>query len=93
MCGHLDDAEHCMSEPIVSMSLGCSAIFLLGTRSKTDTPKALLLRSGDVVVMSGESRYCYHGIPAILPPGLDAQLFPPPCPAAVLQMLSPSAPV
>ena len=31
-------------------------------------PKAILLRSGDVVIMSGASRLAYHGVPKILPP-------------------------
>jgi alkylated DNA repair protein alkB family protein 1 len=30
MGGHLDDAEHAMQKPIISISIGCSAIFLLG---------------------------------------------------------------
>ena len=67
MCGHLDDAEHNMDEPIVSISLGCDCIFLIGGRSKADPPVPLLLRGGDAVVMSGKSRYCYHGVPAIIP--------------------------
>ena len=67
MCGHLDDAEHNMDEPIVSLSLGCDCIFLIGGRSKADPPIPILLRGGDAVVMSGQSRYCYHGVPAIIP--------------------------
>jgi len=30
-------------------------------------PTALLLRSGDVVVMGQEARACYHGVPRVLP--------------------------
>lgn len=67
MGGHLDDAEHTMEQPIVSLSLGCSAIFLIGGRDRRTRPVPVLLRSGDAVVMSGESRYCYHGVPCILP--------------------------
>lgn len=67
MSGHVDDAELTMDEPIVSISLGRSAIFLIGSRSKTDTPIPILVRSGDAIVMSGESRYCYHGVPYIYP--------------------------
>lgn len=47
-------------------SLGLSAIFLIGGRSLDDKPTALLLRSGDTVVMSRESRLCYHGVPKVL---------------------------
>jgi len=67
MSGHIDDAELTMDEPIVSVSLGRSAIFLIGTRYKTETPIPILVRSGDAIVMSGESRYCYHGVPYIYP--------------------------
>lgn len=31
-------------------------MFLIGTRDRGDAPTALFLRSGDVVVMAGESR-------------------------------------
>jgi DNA alkylation damage repair protein AlkB len=67
MSGHVDDAELTMDEPIVSISLGRSAIFLIGSRSKTDTPIQILVSSGDANEMSGESRYCYHGVPYIYP--------------------------
>ncbi len=67
MGGHLDDAEHTLEKPIVSISIGCAAIFLIGGRDKTVRPTPILLRSGDAIVMSGESRYCYHGVPFILP--------------------------
>jgi alkylated DNA repair protein alkB family protein 1 len=59
--GHLDDMEADWSKPIVSMSLGCKAIFLLGGKSKDDPPHAMYLRSGDVVLMAGEARECFHG--------------------------------
>jgi alkylated DNA repair protein alkB family protein 1 len=67
MSGHLDDAEYIMSEPIISISLGRSAIFLIGGRSKDVKPVPILIRSGDVVIMSKESRYAYHGVPFIVP--------------------------
>ncbi|GKB08975.1 alpha-ketoglutarate-dependent dioxygenase AlkB, partial [Tanacetum coccineum] len=54
--GHLDDMEADWSKPIVSMSLGCKAIFLLGGKSRNDEPLAMFLRSGDIVLMSGEAR-------------------------------------
>lgn len=66
MLAHIDNAELCMLPPIVSLSLGQSAIFLLGKESKTVTPTALWLRSGDVMIMGGESRRCYHGVPRVV---------------------------
>lgn len=63
--GHLDDMEVDWSKPIVSMSLGCKAIFLLGGKSRDDEPLAMFLRSGDAVLMAGEARECFHGVPRI----------------------------
>lgn len=63
--GHLDDMEADWSKPIVSMSLGCKAIFLLGGKSRQDPPVAMFLRSGNVVLMAGEARECFHGVPRI----------------------------
>ena len=45
----------------LSLSLGCKAIFLLGGKSRDDPPLAMFLRSGDVVLMAGEARECFHG--------------------------------
>jgi alkylated DNA repair protein alkB family protein 1 len=64
--GHVDDAERSLAQPLVSLSLGCDAIFLLGGTTKEVAPTALLLRSGDAVVLSGEARRCYHGVPRVL---------------------------
>jgi alkylated DNA repair protein alkB family protein 1 len=65
LAGHVDDAERDMSAPIVSVSLGCPCIFLLGGTDRDVTPTAVLMRSGDAVVLSGASRSCYHGLPRI----------------------------
>mmetsp|Transcript_18996 Transcript_18996/g.42287 ORF Transcript_18996/g.42287 Transcript_18996/m.42287 type:complete len:147 (-) Transcript_18996:1000-1440(-) len=67
MGGHLDDAEHTMDKPIVSISIGCSAIFLVGGRERSVKPTPILVRSGDAIIMAGDSRYAYHGVPCVLP--------------------------
>ncbi len=51
-----DDAEGAPEQPLVSASVGCDAVFLIGGATRDVPPTALLLRSGDVVVMSGEKR-------------------------------------
>ena len=48
-------------------SFGQTAVFLIGGLSKSVEPIALFIQSGDVIIMSGESRLYYHGIPKILP--------------------------
>lgn len=66
--GHIDDAEDDLEKPILSVSLGCNAIFLMGGEHRNIQPTALLLRGGDAVVLSGHARKCYHGVPRVLPP-------------------------
>jgi DNA alkylation damage repair protein AlkB len=48
--------------PIVSISLGDSARFLVGGTRRKDPTRAILLRSGDAIVMGGPSRLRYHGV-------------------------------
>lgn len=40
----------------------------MGGRTRQVRPQALLLHSGDIVIMSGESRLAFHGVPRVLPP-------------------------
>ncbi|KAL4512265.1 hypothetical protein ABPG72_005267 [Tetrahymena utriculariae] len=67
MSGHLDDGEKDQKSPIFSFTFGCSCIFLMGDRTKDFTPLPLRLDAGDLMVMSGYSRNCYHGVPRIFP--------------------------
>jgi DNA alkylation damage repair protein AlkB len=53
--------------PIVSVSLGDTARFVVGGLSRKDPMRPLLLRSGDVVVMGGPSRLRFHGVTRIQP--------------------------
>lgn len=62
MGGHQDELELTHEPPVVSLSLGLTCVFLLGSaRSKDDAPAAVFLRSGDVVLLAGDSRLAYHG--------------------------------
>lgn len=74
MGGHIDDAEHDLEKPIISLSLGRTAIFLIGGQKKDVVPTPILLRSGDAVLMTGESRLCYHGVGGILSAGGEEAL-------------------
>jgi alkylated DNA repair protein alkB family protein 1 len=80
LCGHQDDAEPYRDAPVVSLSLGCTAIFLVGGTTRDELPTALLLRSGDCLLLSGASRLAYHGVPRILENT---------CPQALQQRLPP----
>ncbi|KLO18553.1 hypothetical protein SCHPADRAFT_844808 [Schizopora paradoxa] len=67
LMGHVDRSEVCATSPLVSISLGNAAVFLIGGHSRDQEPTPLLLRSGDVVVMSGpQCRRAYHGVPRVL---------------------------
>lgn len=84
MGGHRDDLELALDKPIVSISMGLPAVFLLGGRTKDDRPVLpILIRSGDVLCMGGASRLNYHGMarlvpsPSIIPPP-EIECCPPP---------------
>ena len=64
-----------ISTNLPSVSLGNAAIFLIGGLTRDIAPIPILLRSGDVVVMSGPAcRRAYHGVPRILEGTLPAHL-------------------
>jgi alkylated DNA repair protein (DNA oxidative demethylase) len=63
---HQDRDEKTFEAPVVSVSLGDAAIFRLGGVKRGGPTQSLKLNSGDVVVLGGESRLCYHGIDRIL---------------------------
>jgi alkylated DNA repair protein alkB family protein 1 len=73
MGGHRDDLEQALTKPIVSISLGRPAIFLLGGKSLDDEPVLpILLRSGDVMILGGDCRLNYHSMARLLPTHLPA---------------------
>lgn len=52
--------------PIVSVSLGDAARFVVGGVSRRDPTSPIILRSGDVLVMGGPSRLRYHGVTRVM---------------------------
>ena len=53
--------------PVVSLSLGDTARFVLGGLRRREPTVAVPLDSGDAFVMGGPSRLRYHGVARILP--------------------------
>ena len=51
--------------PIVSLSLGDTARFIVGGTRRKDPVRAILLKSGDAFVMGGPARLRYHGVTRI----------------------------
>ena len=52
--------------PIVSVSLGDAARFVIGGLNRKEPTSPVVLRSGDVLVMGGLSRLRFHGVTRIL---------------------------
>jgi alkylated DNA repair protein (DNA oxidative demethylase) len=59
---HRDENERDLTAPIVSVSLGLSAIFLFGGNRRSDRARRIPLESGDIVVWGGPDRLVYHGV-------------------------------
>jgi alkylated DNA repair protein (DNA oxidative demethylase) len=59
---HQDKDEKDFSAPIVSVSLGPPATFLLGGDTRKGTLSRVPLEHGDVVVFGGPARLRYHGV-------------------------------
>ena len=59
---HQDKDEVDFSAPIVSVSLGLPAVFMLGGLRRKDRPRRMKLEHGDVIVWGGPARKLYHGV-------------------------------
>jgi alkylated DNA repair protein (DNA oxidative demethylase) len=59
---HRDGDERDFAAPIVSVSLGLPAVFLVGGPEKTERARPVPLVSGDVLVFGGPARLLFHGI-------------------------------
>jgi alkylated DNA repair protein (DNA oxidative demethylase) len=59
---HQDRDENDFGAPIVSVSLGLSAIFLFGGSKRSDKTQRYRLQHGDIVVWGGPARLAFHGI-------------------------------
>ncbi len=64
---HVDADEEAWDAPVLSISLGDTAIFRIGGSLRSDPTRSVRLASGDVCVLGGASRRFYHGVDRILP--------------------------
>ncbi|ARO28068.1 DNA oxidative demethylase [Rhizobium sp. NXC14] len=64
---HQDKDEQDLQAPVVSISLGNSCLFRIGGLNRNDRTLSFKLASGDLVVLGGEGRLCYHGVDRIYP--------------------------
>ena len=71
---HQDRDEEDLAAPVVSVSLGDSAVFRIGGTSRRGKTRSLKLRSGDIVVLRGADRLAFHGVDRVL--GGSSRLIP-----------------
>lgn len=64
---HQDRDEENFDAPVVSVSLGDTCLFRVGQRDRNGRTASFKLKSGDVVVLGGEGRLCFHGVDRIYP--------------------------
>lgn len=61
------DKDERSRQPVVSLSIGDAAVFRFGNTENRNRPWTDVdLRSGDLFVFGGPSRFAYHGIPKVL---------------------------
>lgn len=61
---HRDISEEC-DRDLISLSIGCDCIFIAASGDSLRST-ALRLRSGDALLMSGHSRFAWHGVPKVI---------------------------
>ncbi|WP_436643689.1 alpha-ketoglutarate-dependent dioxygenase AlkB family protein [Microbaculum sp. FT89] len=63
---HRDEDEEDFAAPVLSLSLGDTAVFRVGGTTRKGPTRSVKLESGDAVVLGGDSRLAYHGVDRIL---------------------------
>lgn len=64
---HQDRDERDFTAPVLSLSLGDTAVFRIGGTSRKDPTRSIRLESGDALLLAGPSRLAFHGIDRVLP--------------------------
>ena len=64
---HQDKDEQNLAAPVVSLSLGDTALFRVGGLERSDPTQSVRLASGDAVVLGGAGRLAFHGVDRIVP--------------------------
>lgn len=64
---HQDRDEQEFAAPVVSVSLGDDCLFRVGETMREGRTVSFKLKSGDVVVLGGDGRLCFHGVDRIYP--------------------------
>jgi alkylated DNA repair protein (DNA oxidative demethylase) len=67
MALHQDRDEDDRAAPIVSLSLGDTALFRVGGLTRGGPTRSFRLASGDAVTLGGPSRLAFHGVDRVYP--------------------------
>jgi alkylated DNA repair protein (DNA oxidative demethylase) len=62
---HQDRDEQEFAVPVLSLSLGDACLFRHGGRKRNDPTASVRLESGDLLLIGGGSRLCFHGVDRI----------------------------
>ena len=63
---HIDSDEDAWDAPVLSISLGDTALFRIGGPVRSDPTRSVRLASGDVCVLGGAARRAFHGVDRVL---------------------------
>ena len=67
LTAHIDQDEVDFEQPIVSVSLGASAMFQIFGEKRSGKPMNIPLHSGDLLIFGGPARRHYHGVKKLTP--------------------------
>ena len=62
---HQDRDERDFSQPIVSLSLGLPAKFIIGGIRRGDSTRSVEICDGDAIIFGGAARLLFHGVRAV----------------------------
>lgn len=68
---HQDRDEADLDAPVVSLSLGDTALFRIGGTTRKSPTRSFRLASGDAMTLDGADRLAFHGVDRVVPGSSD----------------------
>ena len=63
---HRDADEKALDAPVLSISLGDSALFRIGGTVRKNPTRSVRLASGDIAILAGAARHRFHGVDRVI---------------------------
>ncbi len=63
---HQDRDEQDLDAPVLSLSLGDTAVFRFGGEARSEPTRSIRLQSGDALAFGGPARLAFHGIDRVI---------------------------